>query len=91
MRNKSLIHTKQVRTQSGQTMRLEYYLINDTVLDGCAECYGVEVLARAGSTQSYSGIPYITMLGTRIFSLIDKLARLDVSPEGLYDVGAEWL
>ena len=45
MRNKSLIHTKDVKTQEGTPLHLEYYLINDSVLGGCAECYGVEILA----------------------------------------------
>ena len=42
MRNKSLIHTKDVKTQEGTPLHLEYYLLNDSLLDGCAECYGVE-------------------------------------------------
>ena len=41
MRNKSLIHTKDVKTQEGTPLHLEYYLLNDSVLGGCAECYGV--------------------------------------------------
>ena len=36
MRNKSLIHTKDVKTQTGAPLHLEYYLINDSLLDGCA-------------------------------------------------------
>ena len=46
MRNKSLIHTKDVKTQEGTPLHLEYYLLNDSLLDGCAECYGVEILAQ---------------------------------------------
>ena len=46
MRNKSLIHTKDVKTQEGTPLHLEYYLLNDSVLGGCAECYGVEILAQ---------------------------------------------
>ena len=46
MRNKSLIHTKDVKTQTGAPLHLEYYLINDSLLDGCAECYGVEITAQ---------------------------------------------
>ena len=42
MRNKSLIHTKDIKTQEGTPLHLEYYLLNDSVLGGCAECYGVE-------------------------------------------------
>ena len=34
MRNKSLIHTKDVKTQEGTPLHLEYYLINDSVLGG---------------------------------------------------------
>ena len=51
MRNKSLIHTKDVKTQEGTPLHLEYYLINDSVLGGCAECYGVEILAQTGEAQ----------------------------------------
>ena len=40
MRNKSLIHTKDVKTQEGTPLHLEYYLINDSVLGGCAEKTG---------------------------------------------------
>lgn len=61
MRNKSLIHTKDVKTQEGTPLHLEYYLINDSVLGGCAECYGVEILAQTGEAQCYAGIPRITM------------------------------
>ena len=43
MRNKSLIHTKDIKTQEGTPLHLEYYLLNDSVLGGCAECYGVAV------------------------------------------------
>ena len=46
MRNKSLIHTKDIKTQEGTPLHLEYYLLNDSVLGGCAECYGVEILAQ---------------------------------------------
>ena len=91
MRNKSLIHTKDVNTQTGAPLHLEYYLINDSLLDGCAECYGVEVLARSGENQSYAGIPRITMRGTRIFTLIDQLAYFAVTPETLHDVVQDWL
>lgn len=72
MRNKSLIHTKDVKTQEGTPLHLEYYLLNDSLLDGCAECYGVEILAQTGEAQCYAGIPRITMRGTRIFTLIDS-------------------
>ena len=65
MRNKSLIHTKDVKTQEGTPLHLEYYLLNDSLLDGCAECYGVEILAQTGEAQCYAGIPRITMRGTR--------------------------
>ncbi len=91
MRNKSLIHTKDVKTQTGEPLHLEYYLLNDSLLDGCAECYGVEVLARSASAQSYAGIPRITMRGTRIFTLLDQLAYFAVTPETLYDVVQDWL
>ena len=58
MRNKSLIHTKDVKTQEGTPLHLEYYLLNDSVLGGCAECYGVEILAQTGEAQCYAGIPH---------------------------------
>ena len=51
MRNKSLIHTKDIKTQEGTPLHLEYYLLNDSVLGGCAECYGVEILAQTGEAQ----------------------------------------
>ena len=54
MRNKSLIHTKDVKTQEGTPLHLEYYLLNDSLLDGCAECYGVEILAQTGEAQCYA-------------------------------------
>ena len=80
MRNKSLIHTKDVKTQEGTPLHLEYYLLNDSVLGGCAECYGVEI-----------GIPRITMRGTSIFTLIDQLAYFAVTPDSLNDVIQDWL
>ena len=54
MRNKSLIHTKDVKTQEGTPLHLEYYLLNDSLLDGCAECYGVEILAQTGEAASHA-------------------------------------
>ncbi len=91
MRNKSLICTKDIKTQTGNRLHLEYYLLNDSLLGGCAECYGVEVLAKSDAGQSYAGIPRITMLGTRIFTLIDQLAYYAVTPESLHDVLQDWL
>ena len=91
MRNKSLIHTKDVKTQEGTPLHLEYYLLNDSLLDGCAECYGVEVLARSGENPSYARIPRISMRGTRIFTLIDQLAYFAVTPDSLQDVLQDWL
>ena len=90
MRNKSLIHTKDVKTQEGTPLHLEYYLLNDSLLDGCAECYGVEILAQTGEACS-AGIPRITMRGTRIFTLIDQLAYFAVTPDSLQDVLQDWL
>ena len=80
MRNKSLIHTKDVKTQEGTPLHLEYYLINDSVLGGCAECYGVEILAQTGEAQCYAGIPRI-----------DQLAYFAVTPDSLNDVIQDWL
>ena len=91
MRNKSLIHTKDVKTQEGTPLHLEYYLLNDSVLGGCAECYGVEILAQTGEAQCYAGIPRITMRGTSIFTLIDQLAYFAVTPDSLNDVIQVWL
>ena len=84
MRNKSLIHTKDIKTQEGTPLHLEYYLLNDSVLGGCAECYGVEILAQTGEAQCYAGIP-------RIFTLIDQLAYFAVTPDSLNDVIQDWL
>ena len=61
------------------------------LLDGCAECYGVEILAQTGEAQCYAGIPRITMRGTRIFTLIDQLAYFAVTPDSLQDVLQDWL
>ena len=61
------------------------------LLDGCAECYGVEILAQTGEAQCYAGIPRITMRGTRIFTLIDQLAYFAVTPDSLNDVLQDWL
>ena len=58
---------------------------------GCAECYGVEILAQTGEAQCYAGIPRITMRGTRIFTLIDQLAYFAVTPDSLQDVLQDWL
>ena len=91
MRNKSLIHTKDVKTQEGTPLHLEYYLLNDSVLGGCAECYGVEILAQTGEAQCYAGIPRITMRGTSIFTLIDQLGYFAVTPDSLNDVIQDWL
>ena len=75
----------------GTPLHLEYYLLNDSVLGGCAECYGVEILAQTGEAQCYAGIPRITMRGTRIFTLIDQLAYFAVTPDSLNDVIQDWL
>ncbi len=91
MRSISLIHSRKIKTELGKEMKLEYYLINDSVLNGCAECYGVEVRARAPGGGSYAGIPYITMIGSRIFQLLDRLAECAVTPQSLYAVIEDWL
>ena len=82
MRNKSLIHTKDVKTQEGTPLHLEYYLLNDSLLDGCAECYGVEILAQTGEAQCYAGIPRITG-GTG-----ELLARIDAEGDAAADLHA---
>ena len=82
---------KRHQTQEGTPLHLEYYLLNDSVLGGCAECYGVEILAQTGEAQCYAGIPRITMRGTRIFTLIDQLAYFAVTPDSLNDVLQDWL
>ena len=64
MRNKSLIHTKDVKTQEGTPLHLEYYLLNDSSFDGCAECYGVRSPRRPARRSAGAGIPRITMRGT---------------------------
>ena len=48
MRNKSLIHTRNTRTWTGEQLHLEYYLLSEPVLGGCADSYGVEVAKLAG-------------------------------------------
>ena len=77
--------------ETGTPLHLEYYLLNDSVLGGCAECYGVEILAQTGEAQCYAGIPRITMRGTSIFTLIDQLAYFAVTPDSLNDVIQDWL
>lgn len=91
MRNKSLIHTRNTRTWTGEQLHLEYYLLSEPVLGGCADSYGVEVLAKSGEEIEYAGVPGITMTGTRILQLIDQLAAGTVTPTGLYDVVQDWL
>ena len=77
MRNKSLIHTKDVKTQEGTPLHLEYYLLNDSVLGGCAECYGVEILAQTGEAQCYAGIPRLTKRGPSKITHIHQQANID--------------
>lgn len=91
MRRRSLIHTRNTRTWTGKQLHLEYYLLSDTILDGCAESYGVEVLARSADEVEYAGVPGITLVGTRILQLIDCLAAGTVTPTGLYDIVQDWL
>ena len=91
MRNKTLIHKRIARTWTGDPIELEYYLIFDAVLDGCAESYGVEVCSRSKTGMEYAGVGNITMLGTRILELIDLLAAGSVTPTGLSDVIEDWL
>ncbi len=91
MRNKSLIHTRNTRTWTGKQIHLEYYLLCEPVLGGCADSYGVEVLAKTDGTEEYAGVPGITMTGTRILKLIDRLAAGTVTPTALYEVLEEWL
>ena len=85
------VHLNCRRMTLHQADVLEYYLRNDGVLGGCAECYGVEILAQTGEAQCYAGIPRITMRGTRIFTLIDQLAYFAVTPDSLNDVLQDWL
>lgn len=91
MTNKSLIHIRNTKTWTGDQLHLEYYLINDVLLGGSVECYGVEILAKQGGRVEYAGIPHITLKGTRILELIDLLAAGSVTPTGLSDVVQDWL
>ncbi len=91
MRKRSLIHTRNTRTWTGKQLVLEYYLLSEPVMGGCADSYGVEVLAKSGKEVEYAGVPGITLTGTRILSLIDQLAAGTVTPTGLYEVVQDWL
>ena len=91
MRKKSLIHTRNTRTWTGEQLHLEYYLLSEPILGGCADSYGVEVLARNGNEVEYAGVPGITLTGTRILQLIDRLAAGTVPPTGPYDVVQDWI
>ncbi len=91
MRNRSLIHTRNTRTWTGKQLTLEYYLLSEPVLGGCADSYGVEVLAKTGTEVEYAGVPGITLTGTRILKLIDPLAAGTVTPTGLHEVVQDWL
>ena len=88
---KSLIHTRNTETWTGEQLHLEYYLLNDALQDGCVESYGVEIVATRGGRTEYAGIPGITVLGTRILALIDLLASGTVTPTGLKEVVQDWL
>lgn len=91
MKRKSLIHIRTTRTWTGNELRLEYFITNEPIMDGCAENYGVEIRARTGTTEEYAGVDGITMLGSRILALIDLLAAGSVTPTGLYETVQEWL
>ena len=91
MRNRSLIHTRNTRTWTGEQLHLEYYLLSEPIMGGCADSYDVEVLARSGNEVEYAGVPGITLTGTRILQLIDRLAAGTVTPTALYDVVQDWL
>lgn len=91
MDNKNLICTRSTRTWTGKELVLEYYLLSESVMGGCADSYGVEIVARSGGQVEYAGVPGITMTGTRILRLIDRLAAGTVTPTSLYDVVQDWL
>ena len=91
MTNKSLIHERNTKTWTGEQLHLEYYLLNDVLLNGSVESYGVEIRAKQGRKTEYAGIPHITLLGTRILELIDLLAAGSVTPTGLSDVVQDWI
>lgn len=88
---KSLIHTRNTKTWTGEQLHLEYYLLNDALLDGSVDSYGVEVVATQGGKTEYAGIPGITLRGTRILELLDLLASGTVTPTGLKEVVQDWL
>lgn len=91
MDRKSLICKRSTRSWTGKTLELEYYLLCESVLGGCAESYGVEIVAKYGDQVEYAGVPRITMTGTRILRLIDTLAAGTVTPTTLPDVIQDWL
>ena len=64
MRKKSLIHTRNTRTWTGEQLHLEYYLLSEPILGGCADSYGVEVLARNGNEVEYAGVPVQMVKGS---------------------------
>ena len=90
MRRKSLIYTHTVRSWSSDPVRLEYYLLNDSILDGCAESYGVEIRAESSAGRQYAGVQDVTTVGSRILELLDLLSGQQVTPAGLYDAVCQW-
>lgn len=76
MRNKSLIHTKDVKTQEGTPLHLEYYLINDSVLGGCASAMAWRSSRRPARRSATPASRASPCAGPSIFTLIDQLALL---------------
>ena len=90
MSRKSLIYTRDIRTWTEDPVHLEYYLLNDALLDGCAECYGVEVRAHCRAGTQYAGVHGVTTVGSRILELLDTLAREQIMPAQLYEAVRAW-
>lgn len=84
MTQKILAHTRQTRTQFGDPICLQYYLVTDELSfdGGSLESYGMEVvLRRSGTDQQESCmVRHITPLPCRILQLLLRVADGTVTP-----------
>lgn len=87
MRN-LLVTVRPARAERNRQLTLQYIILVAESPDG-REDYGIKIIeAKSGSN---AVVPNLTVSASKIYSLIETLARCTVTPTGLADVLADWL
>lgn len=78
--------SKLAHAEDGRPLALDYYIL---VNESEPEQYGVKIIEKNSGGQALAFD--LTTEAQRIYTLVDKLSRNNVTPTSLMDVLADWL